>query len=72
VIAWVLRRLFGARLSLPLSVMTIVSLLGVSLGLFLAGWFFVGLRLWMPTALLLAVSSLGCRSSSRASPRCCA
>ncbi|WP_295777897.1 helix-turn-helix domain-containing protein [uncultured Microbacterium sp.] len=60
VIAWVLRRLFGARLSLPLSVMTIVSLLGVSLGLFLAGWFFVGLRLWMPTALLLAAgSSLG-------------
>lgn len=58
-IAWVLRRLFGARLSLPLSVMTIVSLLE-EFGLFLAGWFFVGLRLWMPTALLLAVgSSLG-------------
>ena len=55
VIAWVLRRLFGARLALPLSVMTIVSLLGVSLGLFLAGWFFVGLRLWMPAA----SSSLG-------------
>jgi len=60
VIAWVLRRLFGARLSLPLSVMTIVSLLGVSLGLFFAGWFYVGLGLWMPTSLLLAAgSSLG-------------
>ncbi|WP_232783938.1 MULTISPECIES: helix-turn-helix domain-containing protein [Microbacterium] len=60
VIAWVLRRIFGARLSLPLSVMTIVSLLGVSLGLFLAGWFFFGLRLWMPTSLLLAAgTSLG-------------
>lgn len=59
-IAWVLRRLFGARLSLPLSIMVIVSILGLSLGLLLAGWFFAGMRLWMPTALLLAVGcSLG-------------
>lgn len=60
VIAWVLRRVFGSRLSLPLSVMTLVSVLGLSVGLFVAGWFFYGLRLWMPTALLLAAGcSLG-------------
>ncbi len=60
VIAGVLRRIFGARLSLPLSVMTIVSLLGLSVGLFVAGWFFYGLRLWMPTSLLVTVgTSLG-------------
>lgn len=60
VIAWVLRRIFGARLSLPLSVMTIVSILGLSVGLFVAGWFFYGLRLWMPTSLLVtAGTSLG-------------
>lgn len=59
-IAWVLRRIFGRRLSLPFSIMTIVSLLGLSTGLFIAGWFFFGLRLWMPTTLLLAVGcSLG-------------
>lgn len=59
-LAWALRRLFGRRLSLPLSVMTIVSLLGLSAGLFIAGWFFAGLRLWMPTTLLLAFGcSLG-------------
>lgn len=54
VIAWLLRRLFGRRLSLPLAVMTIVSLLGLSGGLLVAGLFFAGLRLWMPTTLLLA------------------
>lgn len=60
VIAWALRRLFGRRLSLPLSVMTLVSILGLSVGLFVAGWFFAGLRLWMPTTLLLAFGcSLG-------------
>jgi len=60
VIAWALRRLFGHRLSLPLSAMTIVSLLGLSAGLLIAGWFFAGLRLWMPTTLLLAFGcSLG-------------
>jgi hypothetical protein len=59
-IAWALRALFGRRLSLPLSVMTITSVLGLSAGLFVAGWAFVGLRLWMPTTLLLAAGcSLG-------------
>jgi hypothetical protein len=59
-IAWGLRALFGRRLSLPLSVMTITSVLGLSAGLFVAGWTIVGLRLWMPTTLLLAAGcSLG-------------
>jgi hypothetical protein len=59
-IAWALQRLFGRRLSLPLSVMTLVSMLGLSAGLFIAGWFFFGLRLWMSTTLLLAFGcSLG-------------
>ena len=54
-IAVVLRRLFGARLSLPVSIMTIVSLVGVSVGLLITGLFFYGQRLWMPTTLMLAV-----------------
>lgn len=59
-IAWLLRRLFGARLSLPLSIMTNVSVVGLSVGLFIAGWFTFGLRLWMPTTALIAVgTSLG-------------
>lgn len=59
-IARLMRRLFGARLRLSLSTMTIVSLLGVSGGILLAGWFFDGLRVWMPTTLLLAFgASLG-------------
>ncbi|WP_454261549.1 AlbA family DNA-binding domain-containing protein [Pseudoxanthomonas mexicana] len=59
-IAVVLRRLFGARLSLPVSIMTIVSLVGVSVGLLITGLFFYGQRLWMPTTLMLAVGcSLG-------------
>ena len=53
-IALLMRRLFGRRLRLTLAVLTIVSLLGLSAGLFVAGWFFSGLRLWMPTTILLA------------------
>jgi hypothetical protein len=45
------------------AVMTIVSTLGLSVGLF-AGWFIFGLRLWMPVSLLIAVgTSIDCRSS---------
>lgn len=59
-IARTMQALFGKRLSLPLSVMTIVSVLGLSIGLLLGGWFDFGLRLWMPATLLLAFgSSLG-------------
>ncbi len=60
VIALVLRKLFGARLSLPLAIMTNVSVIGLSVGLFIAGWFTFGQRLWMPTTILIAIgSSLG-------------
>lgn len=57
VIAWLVRRIFGARLSLPFAVMTIVSTLGLSVGLFVAGWFIFGLRLWMPVSLLIAAGT---------------
>ena len=56
VIAWLVRRIFGARLSLPFAVMTIVSTLGLSVGLFVAGWFIFGLRLWMPVSLLMTLT----------------
>jgi len=54
VIAWVVRRLFGRRLALPLSVMVIVSVLGLSAGILLAGLFASGARLWVLNAVLLA------------------
>lgn len=54
VVARVIRRLFGRRIALELRTMTIVSFLGVSVGLLLSGIFFYGLRLWMPTTILLA------------------
>ncbi|MDX2377984.1 ATP-binding protein [Microbacterium sp. LRZ72] len=53
-IALAIRALFGRRLSLSLPAMTLVSIGGTSVGLFVAGWFIAGLRLWMPTTLLLA------------------
>ena len=60
VIARVMRRLFGRRLRLEIRTMTIVSLMGLSVGIFIAGWLFAGLRLWMPTTILLAFgTSLG-------------
>jgi hypothetical protein len=57
VVAWAMRRLFGQRLRLSLTTMTIVSLLGISLGLLLSGLLFYGQRLWMPTTILLTVGS---------------
>jgi hypothetical protein len=57
VVAWTMRRLFGQRLRLSLTTMTIVSLLGISLGLLLSGLLLYGQRLWMPTTILLAVGS---------------
>lgn len=56
-IALVMRRIFGAQFSLSVSVMTLTSVIGTAVGVFFAGWFFVGLRLWMPTTLLLAFGS---------------
>ncbi|RLK48079.1 helix-turn-helix domain-containing protein [Microbacterium telephonicum] len=54
VIAWVVRRLFGRRLSLPLSVMVIVSVLGLSGGIVLASLFAAGARAWIVNVVLLA------------------
>ncbi|MDQ1129409.1 helix-turn-helix domain-containing protein [Microbacterium sp. SORGH_AS_0888] len=60
VIAIVLRRLFGAARSLSVSVMTVIGVLGVSIGLLLSAWLFGGSRLWVPTTLLLSAgASLG-------------
>lgn len=60
VIAVIIRRLFGHRLRLPLAAMTLISVGGVSVGLFIAGWFFAGLRVWTPTTIVLAFGcSLG-------------
>lgn len=54
VVARVIRRLVGRRIALELRTLTIVSFLGISVGLLLSGIFFYGLRLWMPTTILLA------------------
>ncbi|WP_322410974.1 ATP-binding protein [Microbacterium invictum] len=60
-IAYLLARLilaiFGRRLSLSITAMTLISLLGFSVGIFLAGMFLYGQRLWMPTTLLLTFGS---------------
>ena len=56
-VAWVVRRLFGRRLRLSLTTMAVISLLGISVGLLIAGLFFYGQYLWMPTTLLLAFGS---------------
>lgn len=56
-VAWVVRRLFGRRLRLGLTTMAVISLLGISVGLLLAGLLFYGQYLWMPTTLLLAFGS---------------
>lgn len=54
-IAQGIRRLFGRRISLSISTLTIVAVLGMSLGLLLAGLFLFGQRLWMATTILLVV-----------------
>lgn len=60
VIAIVLRRLFGAARSLSVSVMTVIGVLGVSVGLLMSAWLFGDTRLWVPTTLLLSAgASLG-------------
>ena len=56
-VAWVVRRLFGRRLRLSLTTMAVISLLGISVGLLIAGLFFYGQYLWMPTTLLIAFGS---------------
>lgn len=56
-IARLIRALFGRRLSLSLPVMTITAILGMSLGLGLAGLFLYGQRLWMTTTVLMVLGS---------------
>ena len=56
-IALAMRRLFRSRLPLSLPVMILTSVVGTAIGLFIAGWFISGLRLWMPTTLLIAFGS---------------
>lgn len=59
-IALVLRWIFGARLSLSLSVMTVIAVLGIAVGMFLTGLLTSGLGLWMPTTLIFSLgASLG-------------
>lgn len=56
-IARLIQVVFGRRLRLGIATMTIVSVLGLSVGLLLGGLFLYGTRLWAPTALLLAAGS---------------
>ncbi|GAA1706692.1 hypothetical protein GCM10009808_25890 [Microbacterium sediminicola] len=53
--ALVMRRIFGARLSLPIAAATLTAVLGAAVGLFLAGWFFEDRGIWTLTTLLLAL-----------------
>lgn len=60
VIALLLRRLFGAARSLSVATMTVIGVLGVSIGLLIASWVTGGDRLWVPVTLLIAFgASLG-------------
>jgi hypothetical protein len=52
-----MRLIFRSRLPLSTSVMTIISLIGISIGLLLAGLLVPGVRLWAPTAILLCLGS---------------
>ncbi|MEN2738600.1 ATP-binding protein [Microbacterium sp. X-17] len=52
-----MRMLFRRRLPLSASVMTIISLVGVGVGLLLAGLFLPGARVWAPAAILLGFGS---------------
>ncbi|WP_229382239.1 helix-turn-helix domain-containing protein [Microbacterium schleiferi] len=56
-VALAMRRVFRERLPLSLPVMILTSILGTAIGLFVAGWFIPGLRLWEPLTLLIAFGS---------------
>ena len=59
-IALLLRRLFGATRSLSTATMTVIGVVGLSVGLLIAAWVTGGERLWVPVTLLIAVgASLG-------------
>jgi hypothetical protein len=57
VIAVVLRRLFGPARSLSLPTMTVIGVLGVSVGLLLSAWVGGAARLWVPTTILFSVGA---------------
>ena len=59
-IALVLRRAFGPARSLSMPTMTVIGVLGVSVGLLLSAWVGGAARLWVPTTILFSVgASLG-------------
>ncbi|MCC4248703.1 MULTISPECIES: AlbA family DNA-binding domain-containing protein [Microbacterium] len=57
IIAVVLRRLFGPARSLSLPTMTVIGVLGVSVGLLLSAWVGGAARLWVPTTILFSVGA---------------
>jgi hypothetical protein len=60
VIALLLRRVFGPARSLSMPTMTVIGVLGVSVGLLLSAWVGGAARLWVPTTILFSVgASLG-------------
>jgi hypothetical protein len=56
-IARTLRWMFGARLSLRLSTMVIISVLGLSAGMLVSGWFLPDQRVWSLATVALAFGS---------------
>ncbi|RWR21990.1 ATP-binding protein [Microbacterium enclense] len=59
-IALLLRRVFGPARSLSMPTMTVIGVLGVSVGLLLSAWVGGAARLWVPTTILFSVgASLG-------------
>lgn len=56
-IARVIKALFGRHLEISLLVMVVISVVGISIGLFLAGWFIPGARVYGLLPLLLAFGS---------------
>lgn len=56
-IALAMRRLFRSRVLLSMPVMIITSVLGMAIGMFLAGWLFDNLRMWSPLTLALTFGS---------------
>lgn len=56
-IAILLRRLFGPAGSLSLPTMTVIGVLGVSIGLLLSAWIGGAARLWVSTTILFSVGA---------------
>lgn len=56
-IALLLRRVFGPARSLSMPTMTVIGVLGVSVGLLLSAWVGGAARLWVPTTILFSVGA---------------